>query len=445
MTKQNEEKLPSVRRAKQERAANDPLWWAARCVWTDNMLNALREGVKGGFWFSLIDKVYAPNNLSAAFAQVASNRGNAGVDHVSIDHYAENVTENLADLHSRLKDGTYRPHAILRVYIPKAGTKEQRPLGIPTVEDRIVQTAVLNVIEPIFDLNFSEHSYGFRHGFGAKDALRRVDTLLKENVTFVVDADLKSYFDSIPHEVIMSRVKERIADGRVLELIEMFLKQPINDKGNLIYPELGTPQGAVISPLLSNLVLDPLDKIMSQGGFQMTRYADDFVIQCRSEAQAIEALEIVKEWVSKTGLTLHPTKTHIVDYAKGGSFDFLGYHFENGKRYPRAKSMKKLKDTMRAKTRRNNRLSLDFIIPDLNVTLKGWFEYFKHSCRYTFSYLDGFIRRRLRSILRREKKKKGGTGRCYNDHKLWPNKFFHDQGLFSLMTAFEQAINPPTR
>ena len=258
------------------------------------------------------------------------------------------------------------------------------------------------VLEPIFERDFAEHSYGFRPGRGCKDALRRVDELLKAGYTYIVDADLKSYFDTIPHDRLMALVGQKVADGRVLNLIEAFLKQGVLDGLHEWTPEKGSPQGAVISPLLSNIYLNPLDHLMAQEGFEMVRYADDFVILCRSPEEAARALAAVQAWTATAGLTLHPTKTRIVD-AREDAFDFLGYRFERDKRFPRAKSLTKLKDTIRAKTKRTSGKCLRAIIASLNPTLRGWFEYFKHSYQTTFTALDGWIRMRLRSILRKRR------------------------------------------
>jgi RNA-directed DNA polymerase len=228
-------------------------------------------------------------------------------------------------------------------WIAKPGTSEKRPLGIPTVRDRVVQAALRNVLEPIFEKDFAAHSYGFRPGRGCKDALRRVDALLKQGYSYVVDADLKSYFDTIPHDLLMARIRDKIADNRLLTLVELFLKQQVMEMTAGWTPETGTPQGAVLSPLLSNIYLNPLDHLMAQSGVNMVRYADDFVILCRTEAEALKALALVQGWTAQAGLTLHPTKTRIVDAAVRGGFDFLGYHFERGMRWPRRKSEKKLR------------------------------------------------------------------------------------------------------
>ena len=416
--------------------------WVEPLVWTMRMLTALEQGVKGGKWFSLIDKVHPERILRAAFSQVAANKGAAGVDHVTVKMFDERLEENLKKLSEDLQSGQYRPQQIRRHYIPKPGSKEKRPLGIPTVRDRVVQTAVLNALEPIFEREFAEHSYGFRPGRGCKDALRRVDELLKAGYTYIVDADLKSYFDTIPHDRLLALVAQKVSDGRVLSLIESFLKQGVLDGLREWTPAEGSPQGGCISPLLSNIYLNPLDHLMAQQGFEMVRYADDFVILCRSPEEAARALAVVQEWTAKAGLTLHPEKTKIVDATKE-AFDFLGYRFQRGHRFPRPKSLQKLKDAIRAKTKRTSGESLTKIINDLTPRLRGWFEYFKHSHRYTFSALDGWIRMRLRSLLRKRLGKRGrGRG---SDHQRWPNKFFADRGLYSLKAAHALACQSSSR
>jgi len=406
--------------------------WVEPSVWTVRMLTTLEQGVEGGKWFRLFDKVFSERNLLAAFQQVASKNGAAGVDHVAVGPFERGLPETLWEVADQLKHGTYQPQSIRRVHIPKPGTSETRPLGIPTVRDRMVQAAVVNVIAPIFERDFAEQSYGFRPGRGCKDAMRRVDQLLKHGYTVVVDADLKGYFDSIPHDGLMARLKDKIADGSVLSLIESFLKAHILDGAAEWTPVAGAPQGAVLSPLLSNIYLDPLDHLVARLGFEMVRYADDFVILCRTPDEASRALELVQTWVSENGLTLHPTKTKVVD-ARTEGFDFLGYHFRGPKHWPRDKSQAKLKDAIRAKTKRTNGDSLCAIIAALNQTLRGWFAYFQHSRPWIFRKLDGWIRGRLRSLLRKRTKHRG-RGRGL-DHHRWPNAFFAAQGLFSLEAA----------
>ena len=406
--------------------------WANLSVWTERMLTTLEEGVGGGRWHTLIDKVFSRRNLFDAARRVIGNQGRAGVDHVDVKSFESKLGEELDKLTETLRTDTYRPQAIQRVWIPKPGSPEKRPLGIPTVRDRVVQTALLNVIEPIFDQTFHDHSYGFRHGRGCQQALKQVESLLNDGYVYVVDADLKSYFDTIPHDQLMDHVRTKISDSRILRLIEMFLQQGIRNELSFWTPEEGTPQGAVISPLLANLYLNPLDHLVAEAGFPMVRYADDFVILCRTSEEAVQILETVKAWVASNGLTLHPTKTKIVD-VRTDSFDFLGYHFYGAIRSPRKKSLGKVKDTVRAKTKRTNGDSLEFIIARLNTTLRGWFTYFRHCHPNVFRDLDGYIRGRLGSILRKRSRRRGrGRGR---DHQRWPNAYFRVQGLFSLKDA----------
>jgi RNA-directed DNA polymerase len=402
------------------------------------MLAALDNGVKGNKWFSLIDKVYRPQTLAAAWQHVKSNRGAAGIDGQSTERFAAQAGRHLEELGQELKEGRYRPSPVKRVEIPKADGKK-RPLGIPTVKDRIAQTAVKRVIEPIFEKMFLPTSYGFRPGKSCKDALRQVDALLKAGHTHVVDADLQGYFDSIPHPRLKERIEATISDGRLLALLEGWLEQDIVQELRRWTPTGGTPQGAVISPLLANLYLHSLDERMAELGLALVRYADDFVILCPTAEQADAALAEVRKWVAANGLTLHPDKTHVGDCRIAGQgFEFLGYRFEAGKRQVRKKSLKALKDKIRGKTRRTRGQNLRQIIANLNPMLKGWFGYFKHAHRWEFPALDGFIRRRLRALLRKQEKRPG-AGRCHSDHRRWPNAFFAAAGLFTMTSAWQSA------
>ena len=412
--------------------------WVDRAIWSERMLAALGNGVKGSKWFSLIDKVYRLSTLQAAWEQVKANQGAAGIDRQSIEAFAANEQVYLSELAKDLEQGKYQAQAVRRVDIPKAGGKT-RPLGIPTVKDRIVQTAVKRVIEPIFEREFLPMSHGFRPGRGCKDALREVDGYLKGGYTHVVDADLKGYFDSIPHKLLKERIEEHISDGRLLELLAGWLRQDIVKGLQRWTPTGGTPQGAVISPLLANIYLHPLDQRMLKLGYKMVRYADDFVILCQSAERAHAALEEVKAWVAENDLTLHPDKTHIGDcQIEGQGFEFLGYRFEAGKRWVRKKSLQGFKDKIREKTGRTRGESLRVIVADLTPMIRGWYGYFKHAYRSTFPDLDGFIRRRLRSILRKQQKRPG-MGLCHADHRRWPNAYFAQRGLFTMTQAHKTA------
>ena len=412
--------------------------WTEPTVWTERMLTALDTGVKGGKWFSLIDKVYAARTLEAAWRQVCARAGAAGVDRQTVERFATQAEKHLQHLSGELRTGTYEPQPVRRCWIEKPGSVEKRPLGIPTVKDRVVQTALRMVLEPIFEREFHSHSYGFRPGRGCKEALRHVQRLLDDGATWVVDADIKSYFDTIPHQSLMTEVERRVADGRVLKLVNAYLTQGVLDGLEQWTPEAGTPQGAVISPLLANVYLHPVDETMAAAGYEMVRYADDVVVLCRSEAEAQHALAQLDALLQRRGLQLHPEKTRIVKADEPGGFDFLGYHFERGRRWPRKKSLRKFKDSIRQVTRRTSGVSLTVTIERLNPKLRGWFQYYQHSWRWTFVALDGWVRMRLRCLLRSHSGQRGrGRGTA---HRRWPNAYFREHGLFSLVEAHRQQL-----
>lgn len=431
-----------------DKQVEEDLWQrygAERGVWTEPMLAALERGLQGNKWFSLIDKVWSERTLELAWEKVKSNAGACGVDGITIGRFAKDSQERLLAVKEHLKRGTYQPKPVKRVWINKLGSAEKRPLGIPTVGDRVVQAALRMVIEPIFESQFADGSNGFRPGRGCKDALRQVERRLRAGHCHVVDVDIKGYFDTIPHEGLMAEVRKRIADGRVLGLIEGFLKQEVMESMDWQQAkEEGTPQGGVISPLLANIYLNPLDKKMESEGFGMVRYADDIVVLCRSRKEAQAAMERIEAWMEAAGLTLHPEKTRIVDMNEAGShFDFLGYRFKRsgqGKllRLVRPKSLGKLKETLKPKTRKTSGQSLEAIVKEVNRTLQGWFGYFKHSHESELKEIDQWLRGRLRTILR---KRRGGKGRSRgNDHHRWPNHYFTRLGLFCLLEARELEI-----
>ena len=308
MTKTTENKPEAVpARAKRAGETLRRWLWVEPTVWTERMLTALEQGVKGGKWFSLIDKVHPERTLRAAFSQVAANKGAAGVDHVTVamfdgppgrepEETQRGTAERRPTNRSRSADTTS----------PNRGARRSGRWGFRRFATGWFKRRCGWSLEPIFEHDFAEHSYGFRPGRGCKDALRRVDELLKAGYTYIVDADLKSYFDTIPHDRLMALVGQKVSDGRVLSLIESFLKQGVLDGLREWTPEEGSPQGGCISPLLSNIYLNPLDHLMAQQGFEMVRYADDFVILCRSPEDAARALAVVQEWTAEAGLTLHP-------------------------------------------------------------------------------------------------------------------------------------------
>jgi RNA-directed DNA polymerase len=339
-------------------------------------------------------------------------------------------------MHEQLRDDLYRPAAVRRTWIPKPGSKDKRPLGIPTIRDRVVQTALVHVIEPIFDHTFHAHSYGFRRGRGCHQALARVEELLTAGYVYVVDADLKSYFDTIPKDRLLDMVRSQISDRRILRLIEMYLEQEILEELKHWTPEAGVPQGAVLSPLLSNIYLNPLDHHMHDSGFEMVRYADDFVILCRRIEEAERALEVVHAWVSSAGLTLHPEKTHIVD-SRVTSFDFLGYSLRGKLRFPRGKSTAKQRERIRSLTPRKSGESLPCILGRLNRNLRGWHAYFRPCHWSIFQEFDELIRRRLRRILLQRHRR---NPRRLPENRRWPNQYFSELGLYSLNEAHTRFV-----
>jgi RNA-directed DNA polymerase len=347
--------------------------------------------------------------------------------------FEDHASDRLDKLAEELRSDRYRANDIRRAYIEKSGSKKKRPLGIPTVKDRVVQTALRNAIQPIFERKFVEHGYGYRPRRNAKDALRRVTTLMAAGYHWIVDADIEKFFDTIDHGMLMDEVKKEIVDSRILELLEQYCTQTIWEEMRSWTPEQGTPQGGPISPSLSNMYLHPVDMELQKAGYEMVRYADDLVLLCRSQAEAEEALSYLQKLMEERKLKLHAEKTRIVETSEKGGFDFLGYHFENGTRWPSMKSMKKLRASIRMKTKRCNGHSLEAIIIAINPILRGWFNYFKHSNPKAFERTDGWVRMRLRSILRKRRHRRGRN--CGFDHIRWPNKFFRAKGLFTMAEA----------
>lgn len=424
--------------------------WVEPSVWTNRMLAALETGVKGGKWFSLIDKVHRPANLEAAYRKVARNQGAAGVDHVSTEAFGKRLESEIEQLHDALRGGSYEPSMIRRVHIPKPGKRETRPLGIPTVRDRVVQTAVRHVIEPIFERTFAQCSYGFRPGRGCKDALREFDRHLKEGRLYVVEVDIRKFFDNLDHTLLMERVTEQIADGNVLRLIRAMLQQGVMEQGREWTPEEGAPQGGPLSPLLANIYLNGLDHLLGGAGHHLVRYADDMVIACDTPQEAETVLQALQGWMQANALELNEQKTRVVNMTERGAYvDFLGYRFRRtlgkGKlgRWPSPRNVQRLRAKLQPDLHRCNGKSMPEIIRRLNPVLRGWFEYFKNSSDYGFTETDGWVRMRLRSILRKRHKKRGrGRG---SDHQRWPNAYFAELGLFSLCAAHAEVRQSASR
>lgn len=435
-----EEQPPSVP-ATDKQGGGDPwkTYGAERGVWSEKMLAALATGLKGKKWFSLSDKIARADTLQLAWEKVLANAGSCGVDGITVERFAKDSPNRLLAVKKQLDEGSYQPAPVKRVWIPKPGRAEKRPLGIPTVRDRVVQTALRMVMEPIFEREFAPHSYGFRPGRGCRDALRRVEELLRAGYGHVVDIDIRGYFDAIPRQRLLERVGEHIADGKVLELIGKFLRQGVMEEGVERDNETGTPQGGVVSPLLANIYLNPLDWLLAEGGVEMVRYADDIVVLCRTAHEAEAALEKVREWMAQAGLELHPEKTRQGDMNRAeSSFEFLGYRFYRSRagklcRLIRDKSLKNARERLKPLTRRHNGQSLGAIIARLNPIRRGWYGYFRHAHPSKLRTEDNWVRMRLRSILRTREGRPGHAQAC--DRCRWSNRYFDTHGLFTLIEA----------
>jgi group II intron reverse transcriptase/maturase len=361
-----------------------------------------------------VDKVYQRKNLEMAWEKVKANRGSGGVDGQSLEAFAAQLDQQLDRLQSELKEDTYQPQPVRQVQIPKAGKPgEFRRLGIPTIYDRVCQQALLNRLEPIFEPILDEANFGYRRGRSTKDAMRKVWKEIHSGREWIVDADLKDFFGSVDHEKLLTLVAQRVADGRVLRLIRAMLKAGSYGKGQLFPSERGTPQGGVVSPLLSNILLTPFDREMRNKGYQLTRFADDWVVTCTSATEARAAIAAALRILSVLGVQLHPQKTRVVHVRRG--FEFLGYLIRRGKQlklppgkivtgarsgalyaYPREKSVQRFKDRVRQLTRRCVPLKTKDLIEQLNPVLRGWGHYYKRAhVRTLFNNLDRWIERRI--------------------------------------------------
>lgn len=363
---------------------------------------------------SLVDKVYTRKNLEMAWERVKANRGKGGIDGQSIEEFEQQLDLQLDRLQAELRDDRYQPKPVRQTLIPKAGKPgEFRTLGIPTIYDRVAQQALLNRLEPIFEPIFDEANFGYRRGLSTKDALRKIWKEITSGREWIVDADLKDFFGSVDHEKLMTLVAQQVADGRILRLIRAMLTAGSYGKGRLFPSKRGTPQGGVVSPLLSNILLTPFDREMRRKGYQLTRYADDWVISCKSAAEARAALEAAVRILNQLGVQLNVQKTRIVHVQHG--FEFLGYKIKRGKQlrlpaskirssarsgglyaYPREKSVRRFMDEVRKFTKRKVPLDTQELIEQLNPTVRGWGLHFcKAHVRKLFNRLDRWIVRRI--------------------------------------------------
>lgn len=401
---------------------------------------------------SLIHKVWAQQNLQSAWERVRANGGAPGCDGMTLEQFAEHLEDRLQQLSQDLQRKTYRPQPVRRVWIPKAGGG-QRPLGIPTIRDRIVQQALLQVLQPLYEPIFSTRSHGFRPERGCATALAVVDRAVRHGYNWVVDADLQRFFDTVDHEILLDTLNEEIADGSVLRLIRRILASGVRlpETAVLEPTEMGTPQGGPLSPLLANVYLHAFDEAITAAGYGLVRYADDFVIFAKSESEAAAALELARQILEgQLALKLHPEKTQVVSVTEG--FEFLGYRYhrepETGilRKEVRRKSAQRFREAVRARTPRlrNQRLPkarnityrrlaknqrVRELIQGLNRFLQGWHWYFKQVwSKYPqtpFRNYDGFVRRRLRGAIT------GRHGKGWWNTRL-PNRLLTALGLLSL-------------
>ncbi|GMA64286.1 group II intron reverse transcriptase/maturase [Alicyclobacillus fastidiosus] len=385
---------------------------------------------------SLIDKVYHRANLELAWKLVKQNGGSGGIDNVRIADFERVAAEELARLHQQLKQDVYRPIPVRRVNIPKRNKPtETRPLGIPAIRDRVCQQALKNRLEPIFELTFSDCSFGYRPGRSTHQAMRKIYREIMNGCEWVVDADLRDFFGNVQHERLIDMISERISDGRILRLIRQMLEAGYMENGVKFQTVSGTPQGGIVSPLFSNIYLTPFDRAMENKGYRLTRFADDWVVLCKSREEAVKVFADAKVALEALGLTLHPEKTRITHISAG--FEFLGYKLKRGKgltlsqhkvkkgpnrlniyAIPTEKSVKRFQDTIRQRTKRRLPLTVQELIDRINPVIRGWGNYYRKAhVRKLFNRLQRWIIQRIRS--HQYKRWRNGGWRKYPERRLY--------------------------
>lgn len=388
--------------------------------------------------YSLINQVYEYRNLEEAFKAVKANKGAPGIDSVTIEQFEQCLEQNLREIQRQLKERRYSPQPVKRVYIPKANGG-QRPLGIPTIRDRVVQQALKNVLEPIFERIFLNGSYGYRPGKSALQAVARAVGIIEQGYWWVVDADIEGFFDNVDHEILLDLVNEQVSDGKVLKLIRLFLESGVLKGDTLEETPTGTPQGGVISPLLANIMLNHLDRRLGEEGFVLTRFADDFLIHCKTEYDAKKALERTTEILeNELHLKLSPEKTAIRITSWG--VDFLGYTLLGTNKVvlkPGQKAKKSFKDTVREKTVRGHTRAIGTTIQNLVPTMRGWGNYYRLTTYMTqMGKMDSWVRRRLRSCAL-------GKRATTTANSKYTNAYLERAGLVTLVSLWNERRGVP--
>jgi RNA-directed DNA polymerase len=376
-------------------------------------------------WYSLYDKIFAEDNLKEAFRKVKKNKGAGGIDKITIENYENSLDRNIQELQRMLRQKTYQPLPVRRVDIPKPNGKS-RPLGIPTIRDRVTQQAVTNILEPIFEPIFHNASFGFRPDRSPHKAIAQIEQYLKDGYQWVVDADIEDFFGTLDHELLLTDLNTKIADGSVLRLIRSFLYAGVLQNGRKVHDTKGTPQGGVISPLLSNIYLNSFDWLLASYGFKLVRYCDDWIILCKSQVEADHALAIAESFLNKRNLVLNRDKTRVVHHSQG--FEFLGFWFKDyygiHRKGPRKRAVDSFKNKVRFVTRRNQPKNIKMLVERLNPIIRGWGLYFGiGDTKSSFKRLDEWTRMRLRSFIAKK------HSLSQQAHSKYRNQYFNDLGF----------------
>lgn len=378
-----------------------------------------------GKWYSLYDKVFSEKKLEQAFLKVKQNKGTGGIDRVALEQYRNKLAVHARELSRLLKQKTYQPFPVRRVLIPKANGKT-RPLGIPAIRDRVVQQSLKETLEPIFEPEFHQASFGFRLHKSPHQAIQQIEEYLQQGYQWVVDADIEDFFGNLNHELLLDEVNTKVADSSILRLIRSFLEAGAMIEGQVVHQTTGTPQGGVISPLLSNIYLNSFDWQIAEQGYKLVRYCDDWIILAKTQQEAQAALELAQNLLQQKGLTLNTEKTRAVHHQE--SFEFLGFWFKDyDGRYrkgPRKRAAKAYQDKIRYATRRQQPKNIKMLAERLNPITRGWGRYFCVGDMKSLSRrLDGWTRMRLRSFILKQHRV------SLQAHMKYQNQYFRDLGF----------------